>query len=471
MGGLRTIVRPSIFTIGFGAAIAVWWTWFVTHLPWLGIAEQLSLPSILVIWLGALAIGGWCLRKEGRTGGETLVASAGAGFLSALLGLLILGTKLSESATPGNPAHVETRPGAALIAAGFVLAGTVLGLIAGACGRMFSPALNHAVDAGELRKKWMGRFGVVAAMCVVPLLVVGGLVTSTNSGMAVPDWPNTYGTNMFLYPLGPRADQSVYLEHSHRLFGALIGLSAISLCLLVFLYEDRRSGLWWWALAILALVIIQGVLGGTRVLKGNIDPARDTKVLRVVHGVLAQFVFCLFVVMAVLLSPLQQRIRAAAKAGILAFDKKGIRVGLFRKFANATLHVTLLQLILGAVYRHTRSPHALWTHIVFSILVVIAASCAAAAAASVRPEDDRARRLLRNFGLLTGLCVGVQFCLGWVVFMAGGAGLEPASIGQALLRTSHQANGAFLLALVTVLAVWSRALAPKMGTAAIVSEA
>ncbi len=471
MSGIRAVVRPSIFTIGFGAAIAVWWTWFVTHLPWLGISEQLSLPSILVVWLSSLAIGGLCLRREGRTGGETLAASAGAGLLSALLGLLILGTKLSESATPGNAGVVETKPGAALIAVGFVLAGTLLGVIAGGCVGFFSPALNHAVNAGEVQEKWMGRFGIVAAVCVVPLLVVGGLVTSTNSGMAVPDWPNTYGTNMFLYPLGPRADQAVYLEHSHRLFGALIGLSAISLFLLVLLYEDRRSGLWWWALAILTLVVIQGVLGGTRVLKGNLDPARDAKVLRVVHGVLAQFVFCLFVVMAVLLSPLQQRIRAAAKGGALAFDKGGIRVGFFRTMANAALHVTLLQLILGAVYRHTRSPHALWTHIVFSILVVIVASCAAAAAASVRPVDDRARRIVRTFGLLTGLCVGVQFCLGWVVFMAGGSGPEPTSIGQALLRTSHQANGALLLALVTVLAVWSRALAPKSGPAAIVSEA
>ena len=68
-----------------------------------------------------------------------------------------------------------------------------------------------------------------AVVAVAPLLFVGGLVTSTNSGMAVPDWPNTFGSNMFLYPLGPRAQPDVYLEHSHRLFGTLVGLATLKL--------------------------------------------------------------------------------------------------------------------------------------------------------------------------------------------------------------------------------------------------
>ena len=73
------------------------------------------------------------------------------------------------------------------------------------------------------------RFAAFVVAATAILIFAGGLVTSTGSGLSVPDWPNTFGTNMFLYPLGPRAAPDVFLEHSHRLFGTLVGLSAIAM--------------------------------------------------------------------------------------------------------------------------------------------------------------------------------------------------------------------------------------------------
>jgi len=464
MNLLRTILRPSVLTDAFAATIVVWWTWFVTHLPWLGIPEQVSVAAILAAWLLALIVCARAFGKEGRTWGEAIVASGVAGFLSALAGLLILGSKLVEDAQPGAMGQVSLKPGAVLIALGFLVLGTALGLVGGAIGRFLSKPRHRANDAEESRKSWLGRFGIVAAVAVVPLLIVGGLVTSSNSGMAVPDWPNTYGSNMFLYPIGPRAAPAVYLEHSHRLFGALIGLTAIVLCALVFMY-DRRGFVKFVALLVLALVISQGILGGMRVLQGSAEASKDAKWARVFHGILAQVIFCLFVAMGVYLSPLYQRVKAAVAAGVLQIGHTGVKPKTFRIFATAAMHTTLLQLVFGAVYRHTRSAHALWTHMGFSLFVVIFVLLAAFAASGLRTPDAPVQRFLRRIGLLGAACVALQFLLGWLTFFLGGTGLEPSSLTEVLMRTAHQANGALLLAIATIMMLFGRALSPKAGAA------
>src|SRR3954453_2556847 len=85
-----------------------------------------------------------------------------------------------------------------------------------------------------VRSPWPHRLAVVLAAATFPLLWVGGLVTTTKAGMAVPDWPSTYGYNLFLYPwetwlYGPG---DLFIEHGHRLFAALVGLLTIVLVVL-----------------------------------------------------------------------------------------------------------------------------------------------------------------------------------------------------------------------------------------------
>ncbi len=461
----RILPSMSTITVGFIAAVTMWTAWLITHLPWVGLPESVALPIVVSAWFIALAIGGVLLAKDGATRGETTLRCVGAGFISSLLGLLILGSKLTEPPAPvlageAITTAVTLKPSAALMVLGFFFSGALLGLLAGLASGVLSQPSQKAGIPSESNPRWLGRFAIVACVSIVPLIVVGGLVTSTGSGMAVPDWPNTYGTNMFLYPLGPRAAPDVFLEHSHRLFGTLIGLTTLVLTISVFAHDSRKF-VRGWALAAFLFVVLQGVLGGIRVRQGHVDFAQDDKFYRVIHGVLAQGVFCMYAALAVFLSPIYQRAKEGIISGAINFAASTAKPKLLRIFANAALHTTLLQLIMGAVYRHTRHVHVLWTHIALSFVVVVLAILAASAAQGVRPSDESARRAVARLGALAGASVVLQFVLGWVVFLAASNTPQAASIGEGLLRTAHQANGAVLIAALAGLAVWSRAVAPK----------
>src|SRR5436190_10251632 len=140
------------------------------------------------------------------------------------------------------------------------------------------------------------RLAVVLACATFPLVWVGGLVTTTDSGMAVPDWPNTYGYNLFLYPwqtwlLGP---WDLFIEHGHRLLASAVGMLTIGLLILLWRTETRRwmKGL---GFAALGLVIFQGVLGGLRVLL-------DERTLAMLHGCTGPLFFALTVALVVFTS-------------------------------------------------------------------------------------------------------------------------------------------------------------------------
>jgi cytochrome c oxidase assembly protein subunit 15 len=110
---------------------------------------------------------------------------------------------------------------------------------------------------------WLNRYAWFTAAAVLGLLCLGGLVTSHGAGLAVPDWPNTYGYNMFLFPVSKWVG-GIFYEHTHRLVAAGVGLLTLGLALWLWLAESRR---WVRRLGWLALgtVVLQGVLGGLRV--------------------------------------------------------------------------------------------------------------------------------------------------------------------------------------------------------------
>src|SRR3989442_9992459 len=116
--------------------------------------------------------------------------------------------------------------------------------------------------------------GTVAGTGV--LIVLGGLVTNTGAALAVPDWPSTFGHNMFLFPWS-RMVGGVFYEHSHRLAGALVGLLTVALAAALWREGGRLRQL---GLVAVAVVLAQGVLGGLRVVL-----LQDT--LAIVHGSLA----------------------------------------------------------------------------------------------------------------------------------------------------------------------------------------
>ncbi|HTL27638.1 MAG TPA: COX15/CtaA family protein, partial [Tepidisphaeraceae bacterium] len=125
---------------------------------------------------------------------------------------------------------------------------------------------------------------LLTACATFPLIFMGGLVTSKQAGMSVPDWPNSYGYNMFLFP--PRLwIGNIFYEHTHRLMGTVVGMLSILLTIVAWKTEPRR---WvrWLATAVLGAVIFQGVLGGLRVVLVKLD-------LAIVHACFAQAFFCL----------------------------------------------------------------------------------------------------------------------------------------------------------------------------------
>jgi len=273
-------------------------------------------------------------------------------------------------------------------------------------------------------------------------------VTSTNSGMAVPDWPNTYGSNMFLYPLGPRVRPDIYFEHAHRLFGTLVGLTTLVLTGWV-LGAERRGWLKIVSGSAFLLVCIQGVLGGLRVRMGSTDPDRDFRALAMLHGVLAQLTFGTLVAVAVFLSP---TFKGTTSPGI--GPEPGLRR--LRFFTTGLLHASLLQLVLGAAYRHFRDSHSLWSHAGFSMVVLVFALLAGFAAGALPRNATGPALIVRRCGpWLIGVVI-LQFLLGWATFSLGGRELKAAGAGQALLRTVHQANGALLLALAVTAFFWTR---------------
>src|SRR6476660_1125677 len=126
------------------------------------------------------------------------------------------------------------------------------------------------------------------------LLFFGGLVTSKGAGLALPDWPTTFGYNMFLYPWSKMVG-NIFYEHSHRLVAAAVGLLTIALAL-AFWLQERRHWLRRLGVAALLLVILQGVIGGLRVVLLE-------HTLAIVHAAFAQAFFALTVSLAIFPSP------------------------------------------------------------------------------------------------------------------------------------------------------------------------
>jgi len=111
--------------------------------------------------------------------------------------------------------------------------------------------------------RWLNRFVWLTAAATLFLICSGGMVTSKGVGLAVPDWPTTFGYNMFLFPVSQWIG-GIFFEHTHRLVASAVGFLTIILAVWLWCAESRR---WLRILGVVALmaVILQGVLGGLRV--------------------------------------------------------------------------------------------------------------------------------------------------------------------------------------------------------------
>ena len=180
---------------------------------------------------------------------------------------------------------------------------------------------------------YLHRFAWLTAAATLLLICSGGMVTSKGVGLAVPDWPTTFGYNMFFFPVSKWIG-GIFFEHTHRLIASVIGFLSIILAFwLAFSNVERWIKTLGWVS--LGTVVLQGVLGGLRVtlLKDEIG---------IFHACLAQAFLGLLVLIALATSPLWRRLaRSAAEfprsLTILALVITGLIYG---------------QLALGATMRH-----------------------------------------------------------------------------------------------------------------------
>lgn len=436
---------PGGITVGFGVAVAMWVCWFLLHMP---VVVHHFPPAVAgPLLLGVLVVGVVTgLRWVPR--GVRVVCGGVAGVVAGVVNLMVMGSKLSVAGAGGEASLV---PSAWLMVAGWIALCVVLGLGSGWVGRL--------VWKGEVEAKpgvwWLGRFAWVNTLAILPLLALGGLVTTAKAGFAVPDWPGTYGSNIFLYPIAMMGEPRIFLEHTHRLFGTLVGLTTVVLVVFALLYSQRG---WMKAFAcvLLGAVVVQGVIGGVWVEEKHLW-------LVLLHGVLGQLIFGSAALLATVLSPRWQRWAGDSAAGA--------RLRVPRVLCLALLGTLLMQLIFGTLIRHAGSSHALWSHVGFSFVPVVLAVIAGSM--MMRNKHDAAHgRSLWLVGHVPMIVVGLQFVLGFVALfaylndetrkiaapvaetLAAAPAIDPLKL---LARTVHQANGAVLLATAFVLAGWGLA--------------
>ena len=184
-------------------------------------------------------------------------------------------------------------------------------------------------------------FALLVAASTALLIFAGGLVTSTGSGLSVPDWPTTYGWFMLTFPLDKMVG-GIFYEHSHRLIASMVGLLIVVLATWLWRTEPR-----YWVRRLgyisVAAVVTQGILGGITVLWFLPDA------ISIAHAGLAQLVFCLTVSIALFTSPGWRRAYTHTQMPLAANDRP------LRAIAMLTTILVYTQILVGATMRHTEA--------------------------------------------------------------------------------------------------------------------
>lgn len=440
--GLRH--NADILTLGLGTTVAIWLLAYLTLTnPTFILAE-----GVFVLMLLALVAGGYA---AGRFAGRSWKGGAAVGLVSAVINLLMFG-----SAVAGLPPQT-----AALWTLSLVGGSMLLGAGGAVLGRMAAGPYQPADPPAHQRAAiWLARFTIVAAAAVFLLIVTGGFVTSLKAGLAVPDWPGSFGHNMVLYPLvemlkPENRETGVHFEHAHRLYGVLVGLTSILLMALTFAV-DRRAGVRALAVAVFLAVCLQGLAGGLRVTEDNLT-------LAILHGVFGQCILAAVVMIAVFVSPTWTSGAPALATRSASTD---------RTMSVVLLVALIVQLALGAAFRHlSKWPGAtpgsllavLHSHVAFAVVVTLLAGFCGSRAWGLHAAVP----VLRRTGLAMLTLLTLQITLGVIAFF-----LVPKSpravdsippLAEAIVTALHQATGALLLASAAALAPWNRRLLRPTG--------
>jgi cytochrome c oxidase assembly protein subunit 15 len=292
---------------------------------------------------------------------------------------------------------------------------------------------------------------VLTVCATFVLLLLGAVVTTFRVGMADPVWP-TYPWHLLLISWD-EPSPGFLIEHSHRLAGYVVGCCIIVLAVSLWRVESRRW-LRWLGLAALLGVIVQGLLGGFRV-KLNELVGTD---LATIHGCFAQIVFSLLVTLALCTSRgwLASPVLGAANPTSL------------RRWSLFVVALLYVQIIFGAVLRHTFSGVAQRTHLLMAFVVVATVVWLV----KITLEDRGTEKDLRSAVLWLAVLVLVQLLLGVEAYVRRfAAGIPPevqrVTVAQAAVRTAHVLVGFLVLAAsVVVMLRGHRQLAVQVELAA-----
>jgi cytochrome c oxidase assembly protein subunit 15 len=302
-------------------------------------------------------------------------------------------------------------------------------------------------------------WALLTAAAALLLLVSGGVVTSKGVGMAVPDWPTTFGMNMFLFPVSQWIG-GIFYEHSHRLIASGVGLMTLLLTALAFVVEPRR-GVKTLAVCLAVAVVVQGLFGGLRVVLNKDD-------IGIAHAMLAQSFFsalCVFCVITgrsfvegrwVDFEPDSGPARVAIVMTALIFVQLGL--GATMRHEHIGLAVPDFPLAYGQILPDT-SPAAIeainarraiegnvpirasfvWVHLVHRAMAVVVVG----AVFFLFWRTRRCAAGVRRMAALGGVLIVLQFVLGAATVLSGKA---------EEIATAHMALGALLLAWAVLLA-------------------
>lgn len=292
-----------------------------------------------------------------------------------------------------------------------------------------------------------------ATTCVALLpIAVGALVTTMGAGMAFRDWPTSDGQNMFAYPWLAdfvRGAKNKFVEHGHRLAGMLIGFTSILLVAVAW-WKEKRTWVRWLATGVLGCVIVQGLIGGGRVLANRPD-------LAMIHGNFAAIVFCLMATLTLVTSKRWLNHQASGeRQSIEASDRPTPSAGLHPPLALKILAVLAPlavygQYILGGRQRHLHD--MLYEHVAGAIFAAVFVFAFAIVAWLSRNRWFRRPA----YGLVFLLVCQVGLGLGaWVTkfgWASKGYVAVQGSPLQLLVRSSHTVVGMLLLMTCIILAL------------------
>jgi cytochrome c oxidase assembly protein subunit 15 len=303
---------------------------------------------------------------------------------------------------------------------------------------------TQQTSTSEADWAWRRRFSSLTVLATVLLICWGGVVTSIGAGMAFPDWPTSLGSYNLINPVDEWWTVPAYLaEHGHRLIASLVGMMTVVLAGWTW-WADPRA--WMRKLGVFAavLVVVQGILGGLRVLWVSLD-------LATVHACVAQLFFATLVAMTLFTTETWRTRRS-----VLPDTSASTRL---RWLAYATTGGIYLQIVLGALLRHSGggvSPGFAGIHVTGAFVVVGLVLSVFVVAEKHFDHEPTVRRVA--WGLFGAM--GLQFALGLaallvLLYAEPQSGLSLVSV---LLTVAHLVVGALLFgaSIVTTLLVARR---------------